>query len=156
MGDARRNADDPSELSLAHTRDKSARTEEIPAEIDIDRPIPILLRHIRDQRARIDSGIIHKDIDTAKTFEDLIRKTFHRRFGGNVNLDLMALSPCGAQLFGNTPGLVRLQVGYDDLGSFAAETHRNRTADSLRTTGHDGDSLFVSHGVTKPPLTCSV
>ena len=151
--DSRSDADDAAALSRAHGRHERPRAQEIPSEIDIDGSVPFCFFHVHHQGSRIDARVIDENIHVAEAAESLLRQVLHGGFTRYIDLHRQALRPEIGEFVGNRLGLVRLEIGHNDFGAFAAQTESDGPADSLGAAGHDRDFSLQSHGVTKPPFT---
>ena len=151
--DSRSDADDATIFLRAHRRDERARAEKVASEIDIHRSIPVFFLHVYHQGRRIDARVIDENIHVAEAAESLLRQVLHGGFTRYIDLHRQALRPEIGEFVGNRLGLVRLEIGHNDFGAFAAQTESDGPADSLGAAGHDRDFSLQSHGVTKPPFT---
>ena len=119
--------------------------DEVERRLEVDRQhgIPLGLGHAHHQAVLGDSGVVHKDVDTAEILDDLVDDRVRLFEVGCVRGIALGLHAQRGDLgFGSFAVLVDRKVGERHVGALLGEFECDGLADAAGGAGHDGHFSF--------------
>jgi hypothetical protein len=90
------------------------------------------------------TGIVHRNVETAESRDSFVDKVANVVFLGNVGPDELCLGAERPQLCDKVLALVVVAAGHDDLGAFTGECHSSSTADTGKGASNENNLSHVS------------
>src|SRR6266508_4044596 len=143
----RADVDHPAEAALGHPRRDRLDHPQRTLEVDVEDLVPELLGGLHERHEVVPAGVVHRDVDWAELGLDRPHGRLDGVGPGDVDLDRDRDAAGGGDLLGGLLGGGDVQVRDRDLEAGLSEGGRDALADSLGSSGDDGDShAFSSDG----------
>src|SRR5438270_1122728 len=139
-----RQVHDPSVAPLGHFPRPDLGAIERPGQIDVKLPLPIVGRDLEEGGAFFDPGVVDQDVQTPQFAAELADRCLDGREVRDVGNGRSRPTAAPSNLFAGRHRLFAVEVDDPDVGPFIRESRRDRLADSLAGSRHDGD-LSVKH-----------